>query len=179
MEKGFGMQQQIMKFAITGPESTGKSTLTQQLADEFQTLWVPEFARDFLHLRKGKYSENDLLTIAEGQMNSEKAMELQSDRILFCDTEFLVIKIWSLVKYGRCHPRILSMIEEQNYLHYFLCDIDIPWQDDPLREHPHMRKELFDLYVHELNKYQFPYTVISGNHEERLQMARQIVQKKI
>lgn len=167
MEKGSSDRTDIVKIAVTGPESTGKSTLAEQLAFKYQTNWVPEFARDFLTRKKGKYTERDLLTIARGQLEAEQRCMEKANGLLISDTEMIVIKIWSLVKYGRCHSFILSQLERQSYAHYLLCDIDIPWTDDPLREHPGFRKELFEMYVFELNNYRFPFTVIQGNMEER------------
>jgi NadR type nicotinamide-nucleotide adenylyltransferase len=166
-----------LKFAITGPESTGKSTLTEQLASYFNDVWVPEYARDFLLKREGKYNQSDLLAIAEGQVHSENQLFERANRMLFCDTEMIVMKIWSQVKFGMCDPQILQMLENQHYHHYFLCDTDIPWQDDPLREHPHMRDELFGMYVRELEFYRFPYSVISGTQPQRLQKAVEIVER--
>ncbi len=168
MEKRPAKQSAILKFAITGPESTGKSSLTRLLAVEFHVPFVKEFARNFLTERGGKYKEDDLLHIAQQQKLMEKKCERKAPSFMFCDTELIVVKIWSQVKFGRCNPTILKWIEEQNYKHYFLCDIDIPWEDDPLREHPTMRKELFEMYLYELNYYGFPYTIISGKHDQRL-----------
>ncbi len=165
----------IVKIAVTGPESTGKSTLAEQLAGKYKTIWVPEFARDYLTRQNGTYSEYDLLNIATGQLEAEKKSMEIANGLLFCDTELLVIKIWSLVKYGRCHPFILQQIDKQSYAHYLLCDIDIPWTDDPLREHPDFREELFQMYESELISYGFPYTIIQGNSEERILKAAQII----
>lgn len=179
MEKRPDKQSEILKIAVTGPESTGKSTLTEQLADKFHVSWVEEYARQFLQNRDGSYNEADLLQIAEGQRTLERKKEAEAHGLLFCDTELIVIKIWSLVKFGRCDNKILEWLEKQDYRHYFLCNIDVPWQDDPLREHPHMRKELFDMYIRELNFYGFAYTVISGSREERLLQAETIVKKML
>jgi len=177
MEKGFTNRAAVNKFAITGPESTGKSTLTMQLAELYKTNWVREYAREFLMRSNGTYSEPDLLAISKGQRMLEQEAMKYSSPMLFCDTELIVLKIWSLVKFGRCHPLILQWIEHQKYTHYFLCNIDIPWQEDPLREHPHFREELFEMYKNELEFYCFPYTVISGSETERLISAKNIVDK--
>lgn len=161
----------IIRIAVTGPESTGKSTLSAQLAEHFQTIWVPEYARSFLRETGGKYNEPDLLRIARKQQENESISEGHSNRILICDTEMIVIKIWSMVKYGRCHPEIAGRLSRQQYTHYLLCNIDIPWEEDPLREHPHFRNELFALYKQELKINGFPYTVISGNETQRFSKA--------
>lgn len=165
----------MKRFAITGPESTGKSTLSEQLALFYNTIWVREYAREYLEKRNGIYTEADLIIIAQGQKTLEMEAMNTSKDLIFCDTEMIVIKIWSLVKFGRCHPQILQWVEQQQYDHYFLCNIDIPWQDDPLREHPHLRNELFQMYLTELQTYGFPFTIISGNESQRLQQAIEIV----
>lgn len=175
MEKRPQHHSGILKFAITGPESTGKSTLSKQLAEHFQTTWVPEFARNYLQQLPRQYREDDLLKIAIGQKELEESQALHAQQLLFCDTENIVLKIWSNVRYNHCHANILQCIELQQYIHYFLCDIDIPWVEDPLREHPHMRQDLFNMYVDELSFYNFPFTVISGDEKTRLKIAIDIV----
>ncbi len=162
---------EIIRIAVTGPESTGKSTLSAQLSEHFQTIWVPEYARSFLIETGGKYKETDLLRIARKQQEIEGISEGHANRILICDTEMIVLKIWSMVKYGRCHHEITERLSRQQYTHYLLCDIDIPWEDDPLREHPHFRNELFALYQQELKINGFPYTVIRGNESQRFSEA--------
>lgn len=166
----------IRKIAITGPESTGKSMLAQQLADHYHTLWVPEFARDYLTTLNRPYEEDDILYIARQQLQREKASAAMAKDRLFCDTELIVTKIWSEVKYGRCHPWILKQIELNRYDLYLLCDIDLPWEFDPLREHPGKRKFLFDLYHRELSERGFPFTVIRGNGPKRLENAIQMIE---
>lgn len=166
----------IRKIAITGPESTGKSMLSEQLAVHFQTAWVPEYAREYLeHLGK-PYEEKDILLIAQGQLSSEEQKITQASRFLFCDTELLVTKIWSEVKYGRCNPWILEAIEAHPYDLYLLCDVDLPWQYDPLREHPDQRQYLFDLYYNELKNRQYPFAVVRGTGPDRLANAVKIIE---
>lgn len=165
----------IRKIAITGPESTGKSMLAKQLAHHYKTAWVREYAREYLDLNGPAYTEKDLLAIAKGQLENETRTLKQASGFLFCDTEFIVMKIWSEVKYGRCHPWILQQVEEHTYDLYLLCDINLPWEYDPLREHPEMRKKLFELYCRELNTYGFPYFIVSGNGSKRLENAKKII----
>jgi len=167
----------LIKIAITGPESTGKSMMAEQLADHYTTVWVPEYAR--LHLLKlGKpYGYDDILEIAQKQKASQQVFETLAKKMIFCDTELLVTKIWSEVKYKKCHPWIADQLKVQDYKLYLLMDIDLPWQYDPLREHPHQRQYLFDYYRQELEKYNFNYRIVSGKNEERLKNAIQCVEK--
>lgn len=158
----------MIKVAITGPESTGKSQLAEQLADYYKTVWIPEFARVYLSKIDKPYNYYDVLEIAKGQVQSAKAILPMANKICFSDTELLVTKIWCDVKFGTCHPWITENLMKQDFDLYFLMDIDLPWEFDPLREHPHQRRFLFDRYKNELDKLGFNYRVISGVGEERL-----------
>ncbi len=164
-----------IRIAITGPESTGKSILTNLLAEHFHTAWVPEYAREYIDNLGRPYEEHDILEIARGQLDRENLAALKADKLLFCDTELIVTKIWSDVKYQRCHPWILDQIHENPYPLYLLCDIDIPWEADPQREHPHLRKYLWDLYVNELTSRNLNFTVIKGLGPIRLANALESV----
>lgn len=157
----------IQRIAITGPESTGKSTLCEQLAQYYHTVWNPEFARTYLNQINRPYEQNDLLLIAQGQIESEQLTLLKASNFLFCDTEPINIKIWSEHRFLNCHNWIINAIETFPYDLYLLCNIDLPWQYDPLREHPHMRQYFFDLFLKELEARHLPYTIISGTSEER------------
>jgi nicotinamide riboside kinase len=173
----------IRKIAITGPESTGKSWLTERLAEHYRTLWVPEFARSYIGQLDRSYCEHDILVIARGQLDLERNAEeaLEKDRCksgltghdpyLFCDTELLVTKIWSEVKYGRCDPWILEQLENRSYNLYLLCYIDTPWEEDPQREHPQMRDKLYNLYYTEMRERKWNFRVVNGLGETRLQNA--------
>ena len=161
----------IKRVSITGPESTGKSELSRKLASEFNTLWVPEYAREYLLKLERDYEQKDLPIIGRGQLREEEQRAAAAKRLLFCDTDMIVLKIWSLFKYGVCDEWILSQVQEHKYDLYLLCDIDLPWEDDPLREHPGRRQELFNLYIRELDDLKVPYHVISGKGEKRLKSA--------
>lgn len=167
----------LLKIAITGPESTGKSRLAEGLANHYATVFVPEFARQYIDGLTGPYTEDDLQAIARGQLQAESLMEKQANGILFCDTEMLVMKIWSYHKYGRCHPYILDALQKQNHDLYLLCHIDLPWEFDPLREHPDLREYFFGLYQKELDGLGFRYAIIEGMGETRLQNAIRAVEK--
>jgi NadR type nicotinamide-nucleotide adenylyltransferase len=158
----------MIRVSITGPESTGKSWLAENLARKYQTVWVPEYAREFLGKTGGHYSYKDVLSIAQGQLEFEKALENKAESILFSDTDSIVTRIWCEVKYGKVHPWILDAAENHRYDLYLLCNIDLPWQFDPLREHPEMRKQLFDRYLEVLKEMNLNYRIISGIGDERL-----------
>jgi NadR type nicotinamide-nucleotide adenylyltransferase len=165
----------VIRIAITGPESTGKSWLAENLAHAYHTSWVPEYAREYLEKLNRPYTYDDILTIARGQMAAEDSALPTAGRFLFSDTECLVTKIWCDVKYERCHPWIIEQIEQRPYDLYLLCDIDLPWQPDPQREHPHLRQYLFDRYYDELMDRKLPFGVVKGSGEARLECAMEII----
>ncbi|MFW5792908.1 MAG: AAA family ATPase [Bacteroidota bacterium] len=159
------------KIAITGPESTGKSTLTKSLAGYYNSKFVKEFARDYLYHLERDYNSDDLLFIAKNQLKSENQVLCGNDKFLFVDTELINIKIWSLHKYGFCDSWILDNIKKQDYSLYLVCDVDIPWTFDTLRENPDRREYFRNWFIRELEYYGFPYKIISGNESERLEKA--------
>jgi len=165
----------LKKIAITGPESTGKSILSEQLAQHYKTVWVKEFARYYIDNLRRPYRKEDILIIAKGQIRAEKMKSAEAVKFLFCDTELIVTKIWSEVKYGSCDPWILKKIDQNIYDLFLLCNIDIPWMDDPQREHPEMREHLFDLYYQELTRRNLPFFVISGTGNDRLKNAITVI----
>lgn len=168
----------MMRISVTGPESTGKSWLAQHLAGHYKTPWVPEYARKYLESINRPYTYDDILVIAQKQFEEENSLALNSD-LLFCDTDFCVTSIWCNVKYGKYHQWITEKLEQNHYGLYLLCDIDLPWQYDPLREHPEMRATLFGMYQDLLSCRGFNYRIVSGTGDERLQNAIAFVDEYI
>lgn len=156
----------MKRIAITGPESSGKTTLAKTLAEQLGVRWIPEFARTYLLENNGNYEQEDLVKIARGQITAWN--KFSKEEILICDTEMLVMKVWSQVKYNTVHPFILKALSEQQFDHYFLCRPDIPYEEDPLREHPDQREELFEIYLEELKIRKLPFTIIEGNMDQRI-----------
>ncbi|MCW3090307.1 MAG: ATP-binding protein [Ferruginibacter sp.] len=194
----------IKKIVIIGPESTGKSTLCEQLAVHFGTRWVREFAREYLQKNGTKYTYDDLLDIAKGQLALEDSViasvsasfakisrEAESSHPtlaaavndvatpIFVDTDMYVLKVWSEFVFGKCHHWILNQIVERKYDLYLLCDIDLPWIQDELREYPdrQTREKLFHHYKDILVNQPVPWVAINGNYEERLRKAIEAVNK--
>ena len=165
------LQNAILKVAITGPESTGKSTLAQQLAAHYNTVWVPEYARTYISELPGRYTAQDLENIVRGQLASYQQAVPPASQILFADTDLLVIKIWMLHAFGTCPVWILEALEKQDFNLYLLMNVDLPWEPDPQREHPHLRQFFYDWYKKELQQYRFNFIEISGTAEKRLQNA--------
>jgi nicotinamide riboside kinase len=165
-----------LRIAITGPESSGKSTLTAQLAKHYQTHWVPEYARTYLTFLDRPYTSDDVLLIAQRQLMLEEEIAGQTPGLLFADTEMIVIKIWYQHFYGPCPDWIQTAIDQNPYRHYFLTGIDFPWIPDGQREHPHLRQYFFDLFSAEVQKTGIGYTILEGSQEERLLKAIETVE---
>lgn len=161
----------MIKVAITGPESTGKSALSESLAKYYHTEWVPEYAREYIDQLERPYMEADLFRIAQKQMESEDEACRRANKILFADTDLTVLKIWSIHKYKRVHPWIHDEYKTRTYDHVFLMNIDIPWEYDHQRENPHLRTFFFEWYQRELESKGVPYTIISGADEDRVKNA--------
>lgn len=159
----------MIKLAITGPESTGKSTLAEALAAHYSVPVIHEFSREYLTKLDRDYVQSDLDKIAEGQLRSTCAKVGQE--ILVSDTEMLVLKVWSEFKYGTCSPYIEQLWDDQIFDLYLLCSPDIPYEEDPLRENPYDREELFEIYRSHLEERGENYIIISGDPQQRFDQA--------
>ena len=210
----------VKKIVAIGPESTGKSTLCEQLSKHFNTIWCPEYAREYLNQNGVKYGYDDLLKITQGQLameddcveevsnqwsigNGESAiLNLQSAKVnrkssianaelqtssphpghrtlLFIDTNMYVMKVWYEYVFGKCEQLVLDEIAKRKYDLYLLCNIDLPWTADEMREYPNEqpRMELYNIYKDLLINQTTPWIEISGGYEERLQKAIKTVEK--
>ncbi|MEX2230942.1 MAG: ATP-binding protein [Cyclobacteriaceae bacterium] len=165
----------IKKVVILGPECTGKSELSQYLASEFKTEWVKEYARSYLNDLDRLYGPEDLPVIAMGQLSIEDDMVSKANKVLICDTDLYVIKVWSNFKYGYCDQEILRSIAIRKYDLYLLTHIDIPWTPDPLREHPDQRELLYELYLHEMRCQAVPFVEIKGSRKQRRKVASESI----
>jgi NadR type nicotinamide-nucleotide adenylyltransferase len=174
------------RIVILGPESTGKTTLSKELAEHYQTQWVPEFARNFLLTYGMNYDYNDLLTIAQGQLALEVETEMavqqdrrNKDKLLFIDTNMYVMQVWCEFVFQKCHTWILEQIATRPYDLYLLCNVDLPWVKDQLREYPDLesRTRLYNIYKEILISQNVPWIDISGGYSHRLHVAIDAVDK--
>lgn len=182
----------IKKVVVIGPESTGKSSLCEQLANHYKTEWVKEYAREYLLTNGTEYNYDNLLEIAKGQFALEKAaIQLVENKIkksgdnnttsaandlpeiVLIDTNMYVLKVWCEFVFEKCHPWILNQIVENSYDLYLLCDIDLPWVKDELREYPEVgiREKLYHHYKDLLINQSTPWVNISGNYQQRVEIA--------
>jgi nicotinamide riboside kinase len=184
MEKNLKQQQSnLIKVAIYGPESSGKTTLAKQLANHFNTDWIPEFARNYLQEKLDKTGEicvaEDLIPIAIGQTKLENEALLTANKFLFCDTNLLVTKVYSEAYYGFCDPILDKAAKEHEYDLFFLTDIDLPFEQDDLRDSQENRDKFFIIFEKALIDNNKPYIKISGNQEQRLEKAILIVNELV
>jgi len=165
----------LKKIVVIGPESTGKSSLCTQLAEHFKTKWVPEYAREYLLTHGTVYQYEDLYTIAEGQIKGEENVinNMINPQPVFIDTDLTVIKVWSEFVFNKCDNRILTQIAKRPYDLYLLCNVDLPWVKDELREYPDLesRRELYLMYKDLLLNQHLPWFDIHGDYEGRLNLA--------
>ncbi len=161
----------MRKIVLTGPESSGKTTLAETLAEYYQTMWVPEYARFYVENLGRPYTELDLLEIAKEQLRQEDHTAAQVSNILFCDTDLITISIWQKEIFNGSFHWINQEIKERHYDAYLLCAPDIPWEPDPLRENPDDRERLYKRYEEELMSLNKNFIRVSGTIEERLEQA--------
>jgi NadR type nicotinamide-nucleotide adenylyltransferase len=174
----------VKKIVILGPESTGKSTLCEQLAVHYNTIWVREYAREYLLKNGTDYTFENLLDIAKGQVENEELgirncealnnkLPTTNHKPLFLDTDMHVMKVWCEFVFEKCHHWILNRIVERKYDLYLLCNVDLPWVKDELREYPDLisRQKLYHHYKDIMLNQPVRWVDISGGYEERLEKA--------
>ncbi|ALL08538.1 NadR [Pedobacter sp. PACM 27299] len=165
------MNKQIKKIAVVGPESTGKSTIAQQLAKHYQTLWVPEYARYYCAALTEPCNLQDEVNMYHGQVALEESILAIAEKdLIICDTTFITVKVWSDEVFGNTPEVVLKALQIHTYDLYLLMDIDLPWQEDPLRDFPHKREYFMQVWHQELKNLSANYIVIGGT-DERLNNA--------
>jgi NadR type nicotinamide-nucleotide adenylyltransferase len=169
---------QPLKIAIVGPESTGKSTVATKLATHFDTISVPEFARGYCKGLNRNYTLEDEVNIFYGQLSLEEMMKpFARNNLLFCDTMVLTVKIWCDHLFGTTPKSILSDLKNQSYDLYLLMDIDLPWEDDELRDFPNLRNHFLEIWHKELKEIEANYVLISGLGDQRFENASNAVKQ--
>jgi NadR type nicotinamide-nucleotide adenylyltransferase len=177
MEKTIQSSNQLKKIAIIGPECTGKTTLAQQLANHFNTIWIPEFARDYIESLEGSYSYNDVETIAKKQWEQINSKYPNATQLILFDTDLIITKIWFKIVYHKIPNWIDNAIKESKFEKYLLCNTDIQWVADKVRENGgEKREQLFKIYKNELEYYKFHYEIISGVDKNRFEQAVTLIQ---
>ncbi len=168
----------IFRIAVIGPESSGKSILCEQLANYYQTTWIPEFARAYLQNLNRPYDANDIVEIYKTQFNQEKSSLKSSNKFIFVDTEFIIGKVWQEHLYGKSDSYFDEMIATHPYNFYLLTYPDLPWEFDPLRENPGKGLYFYEWYKKILSENQLQFETVSGTGASRLQCAINILEKR-
>ncbi|MCL6293799.1 AAA family ATPase [Jejuia spongiicola] len=183
MEKELKQQPtNCLKVVLFGPESTGKTTLSRQLARHYNSVWVPEYAREYLQNKWNNERETcepkDLLPIAKGQMKLENELAKKTETVLICDTDLLETKVYSEAYYlGACNPTLKKYALQNTYDLYFLTYIDVPWEADDLRDKPKHRLEMFNAFQEALVKNNRPFILLKGDKKTRLKTAVKHIDK--
>jgi NadR type nicotinamide-nucleotide adenylyltransferase len=162
----------IVKICLYGPESVGKTTMARQLAEEYQTVFVPEVSRDMVFTND--FSRDDITQIGYAQTAAVQAAEQEANRILFCDTDLITTQIYSSVYLDEVPPVLFELEQQVQYDQYVLLDIDVPWIADGLRDLGDRRQEMMDRFRNELNRRSIPYKLVSGSFSERIEQVRKI-----
>ncbi|MGY5354103.1 AAA family ATPase [Wenyingzhuangia sp. IMCC45467] len=172
----------LIKIVLFGPESTGKTTLSRQLAEYYKTVWVPEFSRNYLQEKWNKEQKvcekKDIIPIAIGQINLENTQAKKANQVLICDTDLLETKVYSETYYNGFVDNDLEVAAINNQYHlYLLTYIDVPWEADDLRDRPEQREEMFLAFENALKKYKKPYLILKGDKKTRLKNAIQVIDR--
>lgn len=168
----------MYKIAVIGPESTGKTELSQRLAEYFGGKWIPEYAREYVEKLGRKYTFDDVCEIAKKQIEDQNLFENdRNEGFVFFDTDLIITKVW----FEFCFRSVPGFVTEQlnkNYFDlYLLCDYDLDWIPDNVREHGDDRNYFFELYKTEIELLAKPYAVISGRNESRNENAVSAIKK--
>ncbi len=172
----------LVKVVLFGPESTGKTTLSRHLARHYNTVWAPEYAREYLQKKwnneRKTCEADDLIPIAIGQMKLENKLAKKADKVLICDTDLLETKVYSEEFYGGFVDEKLDNAANKNtYDLYLLTYIDTPFEEDDLRDRPELRLEMFNAFESALKKHNRPYILLKGDKEIRLKKAIKAIDK--
>jgi len=162
---------EIIKIAVVGPESTGKSSMSAYLADYYQTVWVPEYARGYCEKLTSPPNWQDEINMFYGQLELEKELLPRANQLLICDTTFITVKIWSDHTFGKAPQEVLHELPRHPYDFYLLLNIDLPWEDDPLRDFPEMREHFMAVWYKELDALNANYVLVDGTGPGRYNKA--------
>ncbi len=162
---------EVKLFCLFGPESTGKSVMADTLAKHYNTVWVPEVAREMI--TSNHFSREDIIEIGRAQTERIFQLKQKANKLLICDTDVITTQIYSR-HYLKVVPPVLFQMENMvRYDHYFLFDIDVPWVADGMRDLSNKREEMFKIFKQELDRRRISYTMVRGTWQERLHIVRQ------
>jgi NadR type nicotinamide-nucleotide adenylyltransferase len=164
----------MLKIAIIGPESTGKTALAQSLAEHFNAPWVPEYAREYVEKLSTPYTYEDVCSIAQKQIEQEIAFEqtnTSNEDYVFFDTDLIITKVWFSYRFQKIPEFLIQRLGCNFFSMYLLCAPDLPWEPDPVREHGNDREYFFNLYKKEIEQTGKPYVIVTGTGNQRIENA--------
>ena len=167
MEKGA----RLIRVVLTGSESTGKTTLANELARHYRAELVPEFVRSYAEQREGVITFNDHGPIARGQMALEDEVFANARRLVFLDTDLLSTVVYCDHYFGRCPDWIRETATARRPDLYVLCDIDVPWVADGVRDRGDRRDEMQELFRRAVADSGADYITVRGDVAHRVEAA--------
>lgn len=165
----------MKKAVLTGPESTGKSTLARQLAEHFGAPLVEEYGRTYCERFGNDCDALDLVHIAAGQLYHEDLAAAQATDLLICDTDLIVTETYAELYLGTCPPLIRELARSRHYDLWLLLDTDLPYVQDAIRLFADRRPAHFNRLREILDERRLPYVIVSENFEERFERAKAAV----
>jgi nicotinamide riboside kinase len=165
----------LNKIVISGPESSGKTTLFNELCGSYSLVGVSEYARDYIANLERNYTYNDILLIAQAQLNNEQVSLKSNQPFVLTDSDLLTLEIWCEFKYNKCHSFIENNLRENLPNLYLLCYPEIPWEFDLQRENPNDRMELFEIYENKIKSLGVDYNILRGDRMTRLKTSKRII----
>ena len=167
----------MLKIAVMGPESTGKSAISSFLARYYNTVWVPEYAREYCEGLDHLPTMKDELNMLKGQLALEDRLIKNANHLVFCDTMFLTVKIWSEFEFNTYPLEVNNELLVRSYDFFLIMNIDLPWQEDHLRNFPDLREHFMKVHIKEVKALGKPYAIISGFGAEREKNAIRAVEE--
>lgn len=165
-----------VKIVFLGPESTGKSNISSEVARLCKATFVAEFARAYLDEHGVDYTYTDVIRIAETQAKWEREAEALNNNMI-CDTDLITIKIWLEYYRWEAPEWMDTFILKHKADKYLLMYPDIPWMADEQRKNPHDRVALFNVFEQQLKSINANYSIIKGDGKSRLENCLKEVQK--
>jgi len=177
MEKRYGEKMLNSKIiVVTGAESTGKSELTKQLARYFHASFIPEYAREYVEQLHRPYHYHDVEVIARKQVSQLHDLMRMNPPLIIMDTWLIITRIWFEVVFDKTPDWLDEAIRETTIDLFLVCDTDLPWISDPVRENGGDRRSyLQERYIEMIRSYGFRYEKVTGTGEDRFQLAIQLV----
>jgi NadR type nicotinamide-nucleotide adenylyltransferase len=170
------MMGSIVRVAILGAESTGKSTLAEALAQHYGTVWVPEYLREFVDTRGRVPFEEDQYGIACTQLERENQAAARASRFLFCDTTPLMTAIYSRVYWNRVDEQLAALAAAHDYALTLVAAPDNPWVPDGLmRDSDEVRQMEHGMVVETLEERRIAFVQVSGDLPQRMRQVMELL----